>query len=180
MTATRARQHPTPFRGDAGDDTKSPWEGGVAPALFGRTRPAARRAALIAATIIAAPLLTASTCTSSPTAACDIQFGGLEIRHGRLVETIAAVCDEPPQRHLLRAGLEQRVGETWIERGRGRVVDAIPDTAGLPIDVGAPCEEGNWRSWVRVEGVGPLPSSLPFSFSDTGDERAVALVECAG
>jgi hypothetical protein len=84
--------------------------------------------------VVAGPLVTASTCTgSSPPlrmSACDVGFGGVEIRQGKLVETLTAVCDPPPRRHLLRAGLEQRVGDLWIEQGRGRVADVIP--TGVP------------------------------------------------
>ncbi|OLF06918.1 hypothetical protein BU204_35985 [Actinophytocola xanthii] len=110
---------------------------------------------------------------------CDLLFDGLQVRAGLLVGTVIAVCDQPPQRHLLRAGLELRVGDEWIEIGRSRVADVIPDAAGFPVEVNAPCEEGTWRAWARAEGVGPAPPATPFSFSATGAERAVTLVECA-
>jgi hypothetical protein len=138
------------------------------------------RATILAAMVVA--LTGAGTltgCTESGTVKlCDVTYAGLSVNKGRVVDTVRPVCDKPPQSHILKAVIEFQVGGEWIERGRAVVVDTIPDNTGFPVQVSAECREGVYRTHVHVEGLGPDGKS--YTFDDTGREKSLTLVDCAG
>lgn len=134
----------------------------------------------VAVVVVAAPFVMAGSCRPGVAKACDVLHEGQRVEAGQVVGMLRAVCDLPPQSHLLRAELEVRVADTWIARGRAAVVSVIPDTTGFPVEVRAECREGTYRVHVVVEGTGPAPAAAPFRFEDTGPEHTYTLVDCAG
>ncbi|MGX7829645.1 hypothetical protein ACTG9Q_31610 [Actinokineospora sp. 24-640] len=94
-----------------------------------------------------------------------------------MVDTVRPHCSPSPRSHDLRAQLQFSVGGQWLDRGRTAVRVTIPDAAGFAVELGAPCQEGVWRTRVVTDGIGP--GGTPFTYTDTGAEREFSLVECA-
>lgn len=127
------------------------------------------------------------------TKACDLDFAGLSIQDGRVVDTVTAVCDLRPTRHVLQVWIEykrfdefdsyDRTSTTWDIPGSGKD-EQDPADQPVRVSVSSPCLEGTYRTRAHVEGKGPVtdttPKPIPFEFEDTGWQKHFSARACAG
>ena len=130
-------------------------------------------------------------CAATPKA-CDLNFAGIAVQDGRVVDTITVTCHLRPVTHLLRAWIEYKPFDTWDAYGRTLGTPDIPGSGRDPdnptdqplrVTVSSPCLEGTYRTQVRVEGKGTVneatPEPIPFEFGDTGRQKFLSAEDCA-
>jgi hypothetical protein len=133
---------------------------------------------LMTAVVAIGTLVSGSACQRSGTSKdCDVTYAGIAVVDGLVTDVVRAACDVPPQRHTMQVQIEFEVGGLWVPQGRAVTKSAIPDRAGYTLRAQAPCQQGNYRTHVRVEGIGPQGN--PFTFDDAGQPIPIALVQCA-
>lgn len=131
-------------------------------------------------------------CAPTPKA-CSLDFAGITVQAGRVVDTVTVVCDLRPRRHLLQAVIQYKPFDTWDEYGRTWHTENIPgsgkdpdDLADRPVvlELSTTCSRGWYRTKVHTEGIGPAtdaaPQGLPFQFEDTGFPEYLTAEDCAG
>ncbi len=84
-----------------------------------------------------------------------------------------AVCDVPPERHLLTLSLQYRQGGTW-KTAESATSTAIPNPRAV-YEVNTGCRPGLWR--VNASVVGTL-QERDFEFEDNGIERFITADDC--
>ncbi|WP_219419121.1 hypothetical protein [Pseudonocardia nigra] len=84
-----------------------------------------------------------------------------------------AVCDVPPERHVLTLSLQYRQGGTW-KTANSATSTAIPDPRQV-YEVKTGCRPGLWR--VHAGVVGTL-QGRDFDFKDNSIERFVTADDC--
>ena len=106
---------------------------------------------------------------------CDLRFMPIKptVTGPSILGNAYAVCDVPPERHVLTLSLQYRQGGTW-KTAESATSDAIPNPRQV-YEVKTRCRPGLWRVHA---GVVATLQGRDFEFADNSIERFVAADDC--
>lgn len=145
---------------------------------------------LMAAVVLAAQAGD-SSCAPTPKA-CGLDFAGLEVQDGRVVDTVTVVCDRRPARHYLEVWIEYKPFDQWDRYGRTATTKDIPSSGRDPdsvadrpvrLTVSSECVRGAYRTRVHADGISPPTEAgpgIPFDVEDTGWQKYITAEDCTG
>lgn len=117
--------------------------------------------------------------------ACDLKESKAPYRvpgrgKGQIHAAVHAVCDVPPQTHILTVWLEREGsdGKEFFQVGQTQRYTEIPGPGGRIFTIEFPgCVDGLWRVRARAEGIGP--NGKPFTFALPVEESRIRVIKCS-